>query len=221
MKQYRDSLHNCSLCKNKWILWTIQVNFRKWNRIIVEGCLTFAGNKKWFQVLPLCWAATNACRLIHGMHLGYRKTFLVIKCSTFGLPRNPSQGIHYGVAHETRRERHNQFHEQQEQGPLSQEMTSKIKAQFQCGCLWEGHWPWVRQYQWKFRRSLSLDSTDSRYRSCNSTNSLRHVHYLLEDKIQESSDYLFWFSIGHDVMDQRSGDGWFIGRIEILAINRR
>ena len=26
------------------------------------------------------------------------------QCSTFGLPRNPSQGIHYDVAHETRRE---------------------------------------------------------------------------------------------------------------------
>ena len=28
-----------------------------------------------------------------------------------------------------------------------------------------------------------------------------------KDKIQESSDYLFWFSIGHRVMDHRSGDG--------------
>ena len=40
-----------------------------------------------------------------------------------------------------------------------------------------------------------------------------------EDKIQESSDYLFWLPIGHYVMDQRSGDGRFIGRVEILAIN--
>ena len=36
---------------------------------------------------------------------------------------------------------------------------------------------------------------------------------MLEDKIQESSDYLFWFSIGYCVVDQRSGDGRFIGRI--------
>ena len=42
--------------------------------------------------------------------------------------------------------------------------------------------------------------------------------FMLEDKIQESSDYLFRFSIGSNVMDQRSGDGWFIRGIEILAI---
>ena len=41
MKQYRDSLHNCSLCKNKWILWMIQRNSKKWNRITLEDCLTF------------------------------------------------------------------------------------------------------------------------------------------------------------------------------------
>ena len=41
MKEYRDSLHNCSLCKNRWILWAMQGNSRKWNRIMVEDCLTF------------------------------------------------------------------------------------------------------------------------------------------------------------------------------------
>ena len=34
---------------------------------------------------------------------------------------------------------------------------------------------------------------------------------MLEDEIQESSDYLFRFSIGHYVMDQRSGESRFIG----------
>ena len=37
------------------------------------------------------------------MHLGYRKT-CGNQCSTFGLPRDPSQGIHCDDAHETRRE---------------------------------------------------------------------------------------------------------------------
>ena len=41
---------------------------------------------------------------------------------------------------------------------------------------------------------------------------------MLEDKIQESSDELFWVSIGSHVIDQRSGDGLFIGRIEVLVI---
>ena len=44
------------------------------------------------------------------------------------------------------------------------------------------------------------------------------VSSMLEDKTQESSDSLFCFFIGHYVMDQRSGDGRFIGRIKILTI---
>ena len=35
---------------------------------------------------------------------------------------------------------------------------------------------------------------------------------------QKSSDYLFWFFIGSNVLDQRSGDGWFIRRIAVVAI---
>ena len=42
---------------------------------------------------------------------------------------------------------------------------------------------------------------------------------MLEFYIQKPSDYLFWFSFGNYVMDQRSGDGLFIGRIEISAIS--
>ena len=71
-------LPNCKKCKNRWILWAIHGNFRKWNRIIVEDCLTFPVILQWFQVLVPCWAATNACLLTHGIHLDYRKTFLVI-----------------------------------------------------------------------------------------------------------------------------------------------
>ena len=40
------------------------------------------------------------------------------------------------------------------------------------------------------------------------------VTYDLENKIQNTSHYVFWFSIGCDVMDQRSGDGWFFGWVE-------
>ena len=41
---------------------------------------------------------------------------------------------------------------------------------------------------------------------------------MLEDKIQKPSDYVLWFSIGGHVTDQISGDGRYIGWIEILAI---
>ena len=107
------------------------------SRIIVENCLTFPVNQKWFQVLLPCWAATNACHLI----------------------RRPP----------------------------------------------------VREYWWIFRRTLWLDSKDSKYRSFNSTNFLLHsLFFILQDKSQESSDFLFWFS-SETVMDQWSGDGRFSG----------
>ena len=98
-------------------------------------------------------------------------------------------------------------------------MKSELKAQFQCRCLREGCRPWVHVYRWIFRRILWFDSKDSKYRNFKSTSSLHLLHFRLEDKIQKSSDYLFWFSIGHYVMDQRSGDGRFFGRVEILAIS--
>ena len=50
MRQCKGSLHNCSLCKNRWILWVIHVNFKKWNRITVWDCLTFPVNQQRFQV---------------------------------------------------------------------------------------------------------------------------------------------------------------------------
>ena len=41
----------------------------------------------------------------------------------------------------------------------------------------------------------------------------------VENSIQNTSHYVFWLSIGCYVVDQRSGDGWFFGRIKILAIS--
>ena len=63
---------------NKWILWTMQWNFNKWNRITVGDCITFPVKKQRCQVLVPCWAATNACHLIHGIRLDCRETFWVI-----------------------------------------------------------------------------------------------------------------------------------------------
>ena len=64
--------------RNRWILWMIQVNFKKWNRITAGDCLTFPVSLQRFQVLVTCWAATNACLLTHGKHRDYRESFLVI-----------------------------------------------------------------------------------------------------------------------------------------------
>ena len=57
------------------------------------SCLTFPVIQR-FQVLVLRKAATNAYHLIHGMHLDYRKMFLVINFLHL-VRRNLSQGIHY------------------------------------------------------------------------------------------------------------------------------
>ena len=72
------SLLSCRKCKNRLILWMIQVNFKKWNQITVGDCLMFQVSMQWFQVLVPCWAATNTCLLTDGIHQDYRKTFLVI-----------------------------------------------------------------------------------------------------------------------------------------------
>ena len=57
--------------------------------------------------------------------------------STFGSPRNPSQGIHDSTTQgETE-----SVPQATGSGTLSQEMTSKIRAQFQCRHLREGRRP--------------------------------------------------------------------------------
>ena len=93
MRQYKSSLFICRKCKNKWILWMIRENFKKWNQIVVEGCLTFPVSLQWFQVLVPCWAATNACLLTHGIHRDYRKNVFGHQFSTFDSLREHHQGI--------------------------------------------------------------------------------------------------------------------------------
>ena len=59
----------------------------------------------------------------------------------------------------------------------AQVMTDKIKAQFQCRHLHQGRRLWVLQYRWNYSRMKWSDSKDSRYRNCDSTNSLTHNHF--------------------------------------------
>ena len=44
---------------------------------------------------------------------------------------------------------------------------------------------------------------------------------MLEDKIQDPSKCLFWFTLRSDVVDQRSGDGRLSGRYEVFTVYRR
>ena len=130
MRRCRSSLLSCSQCKNKCILWTIQVNFKKWNRITVGDRLAFPVSLQWFQVLVPCSAATNACFLTHGTHRDYTETFLVV---------NFLRLIHPEIMKVVEYEFFN---------------ARGVSAEF----LW-------------------LDSKDSPYRNCNSTNSLIHNRF--------------------------------------------
>ena len=52
--------------------------------------------------------------------------------------------------------------------------TDKIKAHFQWRHLRQGRWLRVLLYRWNYQRTTWSDSKDSKYRNCNSTNSLIH-----------------------------------------------
>ena len=167
------------------------------------------------KFLVPCWAATNACLLTHGIHRDYRKTFLEINFLRLIHPEIILK--EFSLAHH--KENEDQFHKLQGRGLFSQEMTNKTETQFQCRHLQEGRRLWFRQYRWMFRRTLWLDSKDSTFRSCNETNSWNSQSFWVwKIRLKKSSDHLFRFSIGCYVKDQRSGDGWFITRTEVLAI---
>ena len=80
----------------------IQENFKKWNRITVEGCLTFPVNLQWFQVLGPCSAATKDCRLKLGINLDFRKTLFGNQCSTFDSHRDHPQRLQFDDAQRNR-----------------------------------------------------------------------------------------------------------------------
>ena len=82
----------------------------------------------------------------------------------------------FSLAHH--KENKDQFHKLQGQGLTSQEMTNKIEAQFQCRHLRQSRRLRVLHYWWNFSRILWLDSRDSKYRNCNSTNSPIHNHFM-------------------------------------------
>ena len=209
MRQYRDSRHNCCPCKNTWILWTIQGNFKKWNRITMGDCVTLPVSQKWFQVLPLCWAATKSLPY-DTWNAPWLQNVFCNQFSTFGLPRNLSQGIYHGVAHKTQNETESvpratgtgtSFTRDDKQSRGTIPMPTFARRPSTMSSL--------------IPVAIPLISMVGQQRS---ELQLIHNNFCLENKIQESSDYLFGFSIGHYVMDQRSGDGRFIGRIKVIAI---
>ena len=95
-------LHNCSNCKNRWILWTVLENSSILNQIKVEDCLTFPVKLRWFRVPVICSAATKCCRLIHGINPECRKKRFWNQFSTFDSPRDFPQRISSENVHRNR-----------------------------------------------------------------------------------------------------------------------
>ena len=153
---------------------TLEV-FKMWNQMTVEGCLTFPVNWSWFRVLVLCSAATKDCRLKPGINLNYRKTFLEIYFPHLIHPEIILKEFNLTTYKETEK----QSLKQKGRRLFTQVKIDKIKAQFQCRHLHQGRWLRVLQHQWNERSTTLSDSKDSKYRNCNSTNSLVHNRFLV------------------------------------------
>ena len=193
----------------------MQVNFKKWNRIIVEGCLTFPVSLWWFRVLVLCSAATSDLPLDTWNTFGLQENGFGNQFSTLNSPRDHHQGIHpcapqrerESVPQATRSGTPIARDDKQNRGIIPMPtfagrpstMSSSILVEFPHNLL-------VGQQRQQISE-LQFDKFPT-----------PHSYLCWKIKIQKSNDYLFWFSIGGYVMDQRSRDGRFIWGIKILAI---
>ena len=92
MRQYKGSLHKCRKCKSRWILWMIQGNFKKWNRITVGDCLPAA-------VPSSCSMLSRDKRLPIGTWntSGLQENVFCNQFSTVDSSRNHYQRIHHST----------------------------------------------------------------------------------------------------------------------------
>ena len=124
------------------------------------------------------------------MHLGYRKTFLVINVLHVVCPEILLKEFTV-MSHMKHEERQNHFHEQQEQGHLSQEMTSEKKGTVPM--------PMFARRPSTMSSSIPVEIPQNTLfgQQRQKISELQfdkfhapHSLFMLEDKIQESSDYL-------------------------------
>ena len=83
MTRYRDSLHRYKSLQEKANCMNDSREFQDIESKNSGIFVTFPVSQQSFQVLDPCWAATNACHLIHGIYLNHKETFLAIhvQCS--------------------------------------------------------------------------------------------------------------------------------------------
>ena len=205
--QNKNNSHcHLDIVQNRWILWMTQEKFKKWNQIKVGDRPTFPVSLQWFQVLVPCCAATSASLLTHGIHRDYRKTFLVINFLRLIHPEIILKEFNLTTCKET------------EKPHLKQEGLRLFT------------------HKWRQTKSKHNSNADICDKAVDSTIPVRTaktaniriairqipqstIVFSLEKTMQNTSHCLFWFSIGSYVVDQRSGDGWFFGRVKILAIS--
>ena len=174
---------------------------------LVGNFHTFPVGQQGFQVCDLCWAATNAGNLKHGIHLDQRKTFLQIHIRRSSyckyLIKELILSWHQMLQVRLPRLSAGRLVAREEEiiGSTVPMPTfagrPPTMSSFNCGYS-------IEFYGW------AAKTADI------GTNSPLHNHFLLEDKIQKPDGYLFWFSLGGNVADQRGGAGRFSGWINIL-----
>ena len=171
----------------------------------MEIFLTFPVKQQSFQVLDLCSAATTACHLIHGNHLNHRETFWAIHVLCSIDHRHPYQGI----LHSTTPSATGAIPVQVSTGRLVARGEERIGSTTTMPMSERRPSTMNSFYQRKSHRILWLDSKDYRYRSYKFSTPSSFLYWKI--KIQNPSKFLFRFSLGSYVMDQRSGDGRFSG----------
>ena len=180
MRQYKGSPLSCRKCRRKWIprcrihsQWEIVLLFQSACNDPSSRSMLSRDKR-----LPLDTWSTS----------GLQKTFLVINFLCLIHPEIIIK--EFTLAYH--KENEDQINRPQCWGHLSKEMTNKIETQFQCRCLRECRRPWVRQYCWTFRRTYGLTAKTADIGAAIRQIPHSTVFFVLENNIQESSDYLFW-----------------------------
>ena len=136
MKQYRDSLHNCGLCKNKWINPVNDSGEFQEVESNHSGRLSHVPSQP--EVIPSASSMLSRDKRLPSdtwNTLGLQENVFGNQFSTFDSSRNPSQGIHHAWCRTWSTKRDRISSTTNRNRDLLQEMTSKIRAQFQCRCL--------------------------------------------------------------------------------------
>ena len=203
-------------CKNKWILWVILEILRMWNQIIVGDCHTFPVKQQAFQVLVPCSAAIKDCSLYMGkVWTTVKRFFFLINFLQLTHPEIIIKEFSISLLQILQ----DRFRELLEHKILSQDCERQNRGTTPLPTF--------------ARRSSTMISTVLDFPKNSMVGQQRQqisdlridnflspvIIFMMEGKIQNQNDYMFWFFIGDYVMDRRSGDDRLLGGTKIFAIS--